>query len=82
MSRKLYIGNLSKETTDAELEEFFSIFGTVISARIKKDKVTSEPWGYGFVIMETDEGTEMALHDAEGQELHERPMKIHEMPSL
>lgn len=48
----LFVGNLSQETTDVDLRQIFSEFGTVVSARIIKDNVTGISRGFGFVEME------------------------------
>ena len=61
MGTKLYVGNLSTETTEAELQDFFSTYGTVVSVRIKRDSVTGESWGYGFIDMADDATVESIL---------------------
>ncbi len=82
MGRKIYVGNLNAATTEAELKELFSAFGKVSSVKIKRDSVTGEPWGYGFVVMETQEAGETALDQANGQELHEQKIQTREMRTL
>lgn len=82
MGTRIYVGNLDEITTEAELEELFSAFGKVSSVKIKRDSVTGEPWGYGFVEMETQEAAEIALDKANGQELHERKIKANKMRTL
>lgn len=79
MGNKLYVGNLSKETTEEELEEFFSSYGTVLSARIKRDNVTGEPWGYGFVEMADPDAAEQALLNAKGKLLGNQKINIDPM---
>jgi|RhiMetdeSRZDD1v2_1073273.scaffolds.fasta_scaffold64967_4 RNA recognition motif-containing protein len=76
MGKKLYVGNLHDEITEAELREFFTEYGTVTSVMIKYDKVTGEPWGYGFVEMESEEQAQAALQQANGQIMVEQPIKI------
>jgi RNA recognition motif-containing protein len=81
MGNKLYVGNLSKDITEADLQEFFSAYGTVVSIRIKKDSVTGEPWGYGFVEMEDLRSAEAALKNANGQQLGQNTLRIDAMRS-
>lgn len=82
MTKKLYVGNLNEDTTEAELEALFSAYGTVSSVMIKKDSVTGEPWGYGFVVMESPESAQIALEEANGQELRKHKIRVNEMRSL
>jgi RNA recognition motif-containing protein len=79
MGNKLYVGNLSKETTEEELQEFFSSYGTVLSVRIKRDNVTGEPWGYGFVEMADPDAAEQALLNAKGKLLGNQKIKVDPM---
>ena len=81
MSNRLYVGNLSNEITEADLQKFFSAFGTVISARIKTDNVTGEPWGYGFVEMGDAGAAAAALQGANGQKLGQNKLSIDAMRS-
>jgi RNA recognition motif-containing protein len=48
---KLYVGNLSFQTTEGALEELFAQFGTVTEAMLVMDKMTQRPRGFGFVTM-------------------------------
>ena len=50
---KLYVGNLSFQTTEGALEELFAQFGTVTEAMLVMDKMTQRPRGFGFVTMGT-----------------------------
>jgi RNA recognition motif-containing protein len=79
MSSKLYIGNLSDEITEAELEQFFSKYGTVVSVRIKRDSVTGVPWGYGFIEMADSSAAELVLKQANGLRLGEHKLSIDAM---
>ncbi len=68
MGLKLYVGNLSYETTNANLESLFSTFGEVRSAQVIMDRDTGRSKGFGFVEMqESNAGQEAirALHDKE-----------------
>ena len=53
MSIKLYVGNLSYEMTETQLQTLFSEAGEVTSAKIINDRQTGQPRGFGFVEMET-----------------------------
>jgi RNA recognition motif-containing protein len=79
MSNRLYVGNLNKDISEQELQEFFSSYGTVISVLIKKDSVTGEPWGYGFVEMENQDQADLALKQANGEILYEQKLRIDPM---
>jgi RNA recognition motif-containing protein len=81
MGNKLYVGNLSKEITEVELQEFFSTYGTVVSVRIKRDSVTGEPWGYGFIEMEDPHAAEVILKNANALKLGEHKLSIDAMRS-
>jgi RNA recognition motif-containing protein len=81
MKNRLYVGNLSNEISETELQEFFSAYGTVISVKIKIDSVTGEPWGYGFVEMEDPGAAEAALQGANGQQLGQSKLRIDAMLS-
>lgn len=76
MGNRLYVGNLGNDVTEAEIAEFFSIYGIVVSVRIKRDSVTGEPWGYGFVEMEDSTAAEEALKNANGKMLKQYKLKI------
>lgn len=76
--KKLYVGNLSYETTETELEQFFSEFGPVISAKIITDQYTNRSKGFGFVEIEDDDNALEAIDALNGQELHGRSIKIDE----
>lgn len=82
MGNKLYVGNLSKDITEIDLEEFFGTFGTVVSVRLKKDSVTGEAWGYGFVEMIDEGAAEAVLKHANGQRLKQQKLKIDTVRTL
>lgn len=66
MSKKLYVGNLSFQVTNADLEGLFAPFGTVRSAEVIHDRDTGSSKGFGFVEMADDNGANEAirnLHD-------------------
>lgn len=82
VGNRLYVGNLGNDVTEAEIEEFFGVYGTVVSVRIKRDSVTGEPWGYGFVEMEDPTAAEAALKNANGKMLKQQKLKIDPLRSF
>lgn len=75
---KLFVGNLSFKTTEAELEEAFSKSGTVVSVAIPTDRETGRKRGFGFVEMETKEMADAAVKDFNGQSLDGRQIVVNE----
>lgn len=78
MEKKLYVGNLSYETTEEELKELFSKYGTVESASIITDKRSGYSKGFGFVEMSTPEEAKKAMDALNGTEIGGRTIKIDE----
>ena len=78
MSKNIYVGNLPFSTTDDELNDLFSPFGTISSARVIRDKFTDRSRGFGFVEMENDEEAEKAIAELDGKSVGERVLKIQE----
>lgn len=78
MTNKLFVGNLSFKTTEAQLEEAFSKSGTVVSVAIPTDRETGRKRGFGFVEMETKEMADAAVKDFNGQSLDGRQIVVNE----
>ncbi len=78
MAKKLYVGGLSYNTTDATLKDAFAQAGTVESATIIIDKMTNRSKGFGFVEMSTDEEAQKAIEMFDGKELDGRTIKVNE----
>ena len=78
MSRKLYVGNLSYNTTEGELETLFSQSGTVESVRVMRDMATGRARGFGFVEMETEEAATAAIDKFNNTELDGRRIAVNE----
>jgi RNA recognition motif-containing protein len=74
----IYAGNLSYSTTDTDLREAFSAFGTVDSARVIADKFTGQAKGFGFVEMSNDAEARAAIAGLDGKELNGRAIKVNE----
>ncbi|MBU0679546.1 MAG: RNA-binding protein [Verrucomicrobia bacterium] len=78
MGRRLYIGNLSFSTMEADLEDLFKQAGTVVSCDLVLDKFTSKSRGFAFVEMSTDEEAEKAIQMFDGQDLDGRALRVNE----
>lgn len=78
MATKLFIGNLSFQATNADLEELFRQVGTVMSATIIMDKMTGKSRGFGFVEMTTNQEAQQAVERFNGTELHGRALTVNE----
>ncbi len=78
MTTKLYVGNLSYDTTEEELQELFSQAGNVTSVALPTDRETGRPRGFGFVEMSTDEEARKAISMFNGQTVRERQIKVNE----
>jgi RNA recognition motif-containing protein len=78
MNKKLYIGNLSDEVTEQDLDHNFSTCGKVISAAIIKDRYSNRSKGFGFVEMETEEGARAAIEQFNGGALRGKPIVVSE----
>ncbi len=75
---KLFIGNLSFDTTDASLEEAFAEHGNVVSAKVITDRETGRSRGFGFVEFETAEEAAAAMKAMDGVEVDGRPVRVNE----
>lgn len=78
MGKKLYVGNLSYRTTNADLEQLFSQFGTVTSAQVIEDRETGRSKGFGFVEMSSDNEAQAAMEALNGQQHEGRSLKVNE----
>ncbi len=78
MGKNLYVGNLSYAVTDAELNELFSQFGKVDSARVITDRDTGRSKGFGFVEMADDAEAQAAIDGMNGKEDHGRTLTVNE----
>lgn len=78
MAKKLYVGNLSYEVTDADLSQLFGQCGQVTGAKVIKDKDTGRSKGFGFVEMADDEEADHAIQRMKGHDLKGRPIMVDE----
>jgi RNA recognition motif-containing protein len=78
MSMKLYVGNLSFQTTSEDLRDLFAQAGTVESASVVEDRDTGRSRGFGFVEMATKEEGEAAIAQFNGKDLQGRNLNVNE----
>ena len=76
VSKKLYVGNLSYDTTDESLREFFSKVGTVEEATVLKDQVSGRSRGFGFVTYATTEMAQKAIEAFNGKDVDGRAIRV------
>jgi len=75
---KLYVGNLSFQTSSGDLEELFAGVGTVESASVVEDRETGRSRGFGFVEMASQAEGEKAIAELDGSEHQGRTLKVNE----
>ena len=78
MGKKLYVGNLSYDFGNTELEEMFASHGTVESANVITDRSTGQSKGFGFVEMSSDSEAEAAIAALDGKDVGGRAIKVNE----
>src|SRR3954468_24053414 len=78
MGKKLYVGNLSYEVGDSELQEMFEPYGTVGSAQVIMDRDTGRSKGFGFVEMGSDQEAQAAIAALSGKEVGGRALTVNE----
>ncbi len=78
MAKKIYVGNLSFNTTDDDLSKLFQPFGAVSSASVITDKFTSRSRGFGFVEMDNNEEADKAIAELNGKSVDGRALKVSE----
>jgi cold-inducible RNA-binding protein len=76
MQNKLFVGNLSWETTDESLQQFFSEIGEVTEAKVIVDRFKNRSKGFGFVTMATEELATQAMEQLNGKELDGRELNV------
>ena len=78
MGNKLYVGNLAYSVRDESLQQSFSQFGTVTSAKVMMDRETGRSKGFGFVEMGSDAEAQSAINGMNGQPLEGRAIVVNE----
>ena len=76
MSAKLFVGNLSFNITENDLQDAFAAHGTVLEANLMLDRATGRPRGFGFVTMSTPEEAQKAIEALHGKELAGRALTV------
>jgi cold-inducible RNA-binding protein len=74
----IFVGNLSFQTTDVDLEATFSPFGTVERASVVRDRDTGQSRGFGFIEMTDRNEATKAINSLNGQELNGRAINVNE----
>lgn len=75
---KLYVGNISFNTTNQDLNDLFATVGTVQSSNIIEDRETGRSRGFGFVEMASQEDGQRAIAELNGKEIDGREIKVNE----
>lgn len=78
MGNKLYVGNLAYSMRDDSLQQTFSEFGTVTSARVMMDRDTGRSKGFGFVEMASEQEAQAAIRGMHGQSVDGRALVVNE----
>jgi len=76
MNTKLFVGNLSFDTTENDLQDMFEKFGPVTEVNLITDRMSGRSRGFAFVTMATDEGAQAAVSGLANQNLHGRDIKV------
>jgi cold-inducible RNA-binding protein len=76
MSNKLFVGNLSFNTTENELQDAFAAHGTVTETNLMMDRMSGRPRGFGFVTMSTAEEAQKAIAGLNGAQLDGRALTV------
>jgi hypothetical protein len=78
MGKRMYVGNLSYETTSSDLEALFAQHGTVSSAEVISDRNSGRSKGFGFVEMGSDDETKAAIAALDGTDFQGRALTVNE----
>ena len=76
MSAKLFVGNLSFNITENDLQDAFAVHGTVIEANLMMDRSTGRPRGFAFVTMSTPEEAQKAIEAMNGKDWGGRALNV------
>lgn len=74
----IYVGNLSRETTEDDLRQAFEAFGQVENVNIIKDRFSGESRGFGFVEMPSKDEAQTAIEEMNGKDLQGRALNVNE----
>ncbi|MGA2241030.1 MAG: RNA-binding protein [Verrucomicrobiota bacterium] len=76
MSNKLFVGNLSFDITENDLQDAFAAHGTVVETNLMMDRTTGRPRGFGFVTMNSPEEAQKAIAALNGSQLGGRALTV------
>lgn len=75
---KLYVGNLSKQVTDAQLNDLALPYGTLLSANVATERSTGQSKGFGFVEFSNADEARAAITGLDGRDVHGQALKVNE----
>ncbi|MFN2165396.1 MAG: RNA recognition motif domain-containing protein [Anaerolineae bacterium] len=78
MGKRLYVGNLSYSTTEADLRDAFAVAGEVAEVKVVLDRDTGRPRGFAFVEMISDAAAQTAMEELNGKDLQGRTIAVSE----
>lgn len=78
MNTKLYVGNLSFDATENDIQDMFAACGPVQNVNLIVDRMTNRSRGFAFVTMETPEGAQAAIQQLSGKEVNGRSLTVNE----
>src|SRR5438034_10221978 len=76
MSNKLFVGNLSFNTTENDLQDAFAAHGTVTETNLMMDRMTNRPRGFAFITMSTAEEAQKAIAAMNGKDMDGRALTV------
>lgn len=76
MNNKLFVGNLSFNTTENDLQDAFAAHGSVVEVNLMMDRVSGRPRGFGFVTMSTPDEAQKAIDALHGKQLDGRALTV------
>src|SRR5208282_6244477 len=76
MSNKLFVGNLSFDTTENDLNDAFAAHGTVVETNMMMDRETGRPRGFGFITMSSAEEAQKAIEGMNGKDMDGRALTV------
>jgi cold-inducible RNA-binding protein len=75
---KVYVGNLSKQVTDAQLNDLAVPYGTLVSANVATERSSGESKGFGFLEFSNDTDAKAAITGLNGRDVHGQALKVNE----
>ena len=75
---KLYVGNLSRQVTDAQLNDLGTPYGALLSANVATERQSGESKGFGFIEFSNDDEARAAITGLDGRDVHGQALKVNE----